>query len=56
MAAMRKTPTPSATATIRMALGIEGTCSASTCRSGSDMVMIKPRMKHRRRTTPSFLD
>ena len=26
-------------------LGIDGTCSASTCKSGSDIVMMKPRMK-----------
>ena len=42
MATTRKTPTPIATATIRTILGMPGTCSASTWRSGSDMVMKMP--------------
>ncbi len=32
-----------------------GTCSASTCRSGSDMVTIKPRMKVRAVINHNFL-
>ena len=42
MATTRKTPTPIATATIRTILGMPGTCSASTWRSGSDIVMKMP--------------
>lgn len=34
--------------------GTEGTRSASTCRSGSEIVMIKPSRKDRTMTTPSF--
>ena len=45
-ATTRKKPTPTATARIRVMLGTEGSCSASTCRSGSAMVMTTPRIKH----------
>ena len=38
----RKAPTPIATAPTRTALGTLGTCSARTCRSGSDTVTITP--------------
>jgi len=44
-ATTRKIPTPIATASTMVALGMEGTCWARTCRSGSDMVMIKPKIK-----------
>ena len=44
-AATRKSPTPQATARIRTILGTEGTSSANTCRSGSDMVITKPSKK-----------
>ena len=42
MATTRKMPTPTATAPMRTALGTPGTCSASTCRSGSETVTMKP--------------
>ena len=41
-ASARKTPTPTATVQIRTLLGIDATWFASTCRSGSAMVMIVP--------------
>ncbi len=34
---------------------MEGTCPASTCRSGSDTVMIKPKRKERETITLTFL-
>ena len=43
-----------ATDTISTRLGIEGTCSANTCRSGSDMVMMKPSRNDRATTTLSL--
>ena len=42
MATTRKKPTPTATARINVMLGMPGTCSAKTWRSGSDMVMKIP--------------
>ncbi len=42
---LRKIPTPIPTQFTRNALGIVGTCSASTCKSGSEMVMKNPRIK-----------
>ena len=45
MATARKIPTPTATVRIRVRLGMPGTCSASTWRSGSDMVMMAPMEK-----------
>lgn len=44
-ATTRKKPTPMATARIRVMLSTEGSCSASTCRSGSAMVTTTPRTK-----------
>ena len=44
-ATTRKKPTPTATTKIRVMLGTEGNCSASTCRSGSAMVTTKPSTK-----------
>ena len=44
-ATTRKAPTPAATARMRVRLGIMGTWVASTCKSGSDMVMMKPTRK-----------
>ena len=41
----RKAPTPAATERINTRLGTDGTWLASTCKSGSDMVMMKPRIK-----------
>ena len=41
-ASARNAPTPTATDTISTRLGIEGTCWASTCRSGSASVTITP--------------
>ena len=55
-ATTRKIPTPKATARIRIRLGTDGTCSARTWRSGSDIVMMKPRMKLMGTATHSFLD
>lgn len=52
----RKHPTPRATARISVRFGMDGTCSASTCKSGSDMVMIKPIIKLIRITINTFLD
>ena len=51
----RNRPTPQATAAIRMPFGMEGTCPARTCRSGSDTVMIKPSRKERETISVSFL-
>ena len=51
----RKMPTPKATERIRIILGTDGTCCARTCRSGSEMVMIKPNKKDRAITADSFL-
>ena len=50
----RKTPTPTDTAPIRTLFGIDGTCPARTCRSGSDMVIITPRMNPMPRIAHSF--
>ena len=44
-ATTRNRPTPIATATISTILGTPGTCSASTCRSGSDSVINMPTTK-----------
>ena len=41
----KKIPTPKATAKINTRLGMEGTCWARTCKSGSEMVIIKPIIK-----------
>ena len=54
-ATTRNSPTPAATITIRVMLGMPGTCSASTCKSGSDMVIITPTKKEISSTTHSFL-
>ncbi len=45
MARARNIPTPTATVWISTRLGTEGTCWASTCRSGSEMVIIAPMTK-----------
>ena len=55
-ATIRNPPTPRATARIRVRLGTEGTCSARTCKSGSDMVIINPMIKLIRMTINTFLD
>ena len=55
-ATTRNTPTPQATARINVRFGTAGTCCASTCRSGSDIVIIKPSKKDSATTTHSFLD
>ena len=44
-ATIRNSPTPMATAIISTMLGTPGTCSASTCRSGSATVISIPSMK-----------
>ena len=51
----RKMPTPQATARISTILGTDGTSSARTCRSGSDMVIINPSKKPRITVTARFL-
>ena len=38
----RNTPTPSATEKISVLFGMDGTCSANTWRSGSEIVMMNP--------------
>ena len=53
-ATTRNTPTPNATEKISTKLGTEETCSARTCRSGSEIVMMKPRIKPRITIKPSF--
>ena len=53
-ATIRNRPTPNATDRIRIIFGIEGTCSARTCRSGSEIVMMKPSRNERAVTMPSF--
>ena len=55
-AATRKIPTPTATARISVIFDTDGTCPASTCRSGSDIVMMKPSMKHNPIITGSRFD
>ena len=52
--ATRKSPTPAATDSTRTIFGTEGTCSARTCRSGSEMVTINPRIKLKRTISHSF--
>ncbi len=44
-ASTRNTPTPNATARIRVMFGTDGTCWASTWRSGSAIVIITPIIK-----------
>ncbi len=55
-ATTRNTPTPTATVQIRVALGIEETWLASTCKSGSAIVIIIPMTKQTRIRTGSRLD
>lgn len=50
----RNTPTPHATDRMRIKFGTDGTCDASTCKSGSETVMIKPSKNESVITTPSF--
>ena len=52
----KKIPTPMATAKISTLFGMDGTCWASTCKSGSDMVIIKPIIKLMRIITKTFFD
>ena len=54
IAATSSSPTPHATAIISTIFGTDGTCCASTCRSGSDMVMTKPSRNAITTTIPSF--
>ena len=53
---VRNSPTPTETVTIRTVVSISGTFLASTCKSGSAMVMITPSTKLRIRITPSFFE
>ena len=55
-ATTRKAPTPTATAPISTGPGTLGTCSASTWRSGSEMVTTTPIKKLTATTTQSFRD
>lgn len=48
--------TPSATARISVRFGIDGTCWASTCKSGSDIVIKNPMIKLTSITIKIFLD
>ena len=45
-AMIKKNPTPNATVIISKKSGTAGTCLANTCKSGSAMVMMIPRIKH----------
>ena len=56
MAMTKKMPTPSATVPISAALGIFGTWLASTCRSGSEMVMMTPSKKLTNTIIQTFRD
>ena len=56
MATTRNAPTPTDTAPTITALLMDGTCSASTCRSGSDMVIMLPTRKHMSRISQKRLD
>ena len=53
-ATARNSPTPAATDRIKVRLGMEGTWLASTCRSGSEMVMWTPSRKPMPRITGSL--
>ena len=53
---IKNAPTPVATANINTIFGMEGTCCASTCKSGSEMVMMKPIIKLITIITGSFLE
>ena len=55
MATARKIPTPTATVRISVRLGIDGTCAASTWRSGSEIVIIAPMEKPIRKISGIFL-
>ena len=48
--------TPNATARIKTKFGMEGTCCANTCKSGSEIVMIKPMIKVMSTTMISFFE
>ena len=52
----RNAPTPSATHKISTKLGMDGTCSANTCKSGSATVMIMPSAKQISTGSKIFLD
>ena len=56
IAITRKMPTPSATARINTRFGIEGTCCASTCKSGSEIVITNPIIKVINTTLKMFFD
>lgn len=45
MAITKNTATPKATARISVMLGMDGTCPAKTCKSGSEMVITNPIIK-----------
>ena len=51
----RNRPTPTATVRISAMLGMEDTCWASTCKSGSEMVMITPIKKAMKLTSHALL-
>ena len=52
----RYIPTPKATDKISTKLGIDGTCSARTCKSGSEIVIINPMIKLIRMIINTFLE
>ena len=56
MAITRKSPTPADTAPIMTPFGMFGTCCASTCRSGSEIVIITPTRRLTRIIIHSFLE
>ena len=51
----RNSPTPPATARIRIIFGTDGTWLARTCKSGSDIVIINPSKNEIKITSHSFL-
>ena len=56
MQSIKKKPTPTDTVTTRTVLSIAGTFVASTCKSGSAIVMATPRRKLTPSTNQSFCD
>ena len=56
IATTRNMATPRATARINVRFGIDGTCWARTCKSGSDIVIKKPITKLTKITIKRFLD
>ena len=56
IATTRNMATPRATARINVRFGMDGTCWARTCKSGSDIVIKKPITKLTKITIKRFLD